>query len=371
MPQPLTYPGVYIEELPSGVRPVIGVATSITAFVGYAPRGPEHRAVRLASFGDYERRFGGVDRESEMSLAVQQFFRNGGSDALVVRVPKDDAESASITLHDATTAPANPALILTAASTGVWGNALAVDVDHAGAPDDRSFTVSITDLTTGAEERFANLTVDPGSTRFAVTRLNDPDRGRARDRQRGDAAAARPVAGRHAGRRRLPAGQRRRGQELHARGPADRPLSVTPSSLPQPQPQVAPVAVVVIGRNGERVADLDRRAARARRAQDQRRARAGRPAAGLGVRVVPAGSGRGLRIVADVDAGVAPSATDAAFTVTGVAAAGPTPTALPCSGWPRRLPNVGPLLRRRHRAPAPRAASRRGGRHDAARRRRR
>jgi phage tail sheath protein FI len=45
MPQPLTYPGVYIEEVPSGVRTIVGVATSITAFLGRAPRGKVHRPV--------------------------------------------------------------------------------------------------------------------------------------------------------------------------------------------------------------------------------------------------------------------------------------------------------------------------------------
>src|SRR5215471_7523901 len=124
MPQTLTYPGVYIEELPSGVRPVIGVATSITAFVGYARRGFENRPLRVNSFGDFERRFGGLAADSELSLAVQQFFFNGGTDALVVRVPKTDAVAASVTLRDAA---ATNALILAASSTGVWGNSLVID----------------------------------------------------------------------------------------------------------------------------------------------------------------------------------------------------------------------------------------------------
>ena len=67
---------------------MIGVATGVTAFVGYVRTGPENRAVRVDTFGDFERRFGGVDRDSELSLAVQQFFRNGGAAALVVRVPR-------------------------------------------------------------------------------------------------------------------------------------------------------------------------------------------------------------------------------------------------------------------------------------------
>lgn len=59
MPVQPTYPGVYIEELPSGVRTITGVATSITAFVGYTARGLDHRASRILSFADFERAFGG------------------------------------------------------------------------------------------------------------------------------------------------------------------------------------------------------------------------------------------------------------------------------------------------------------------------
>ena len=58
----LTYPGVYIQEVPSGVRTITGVATSITAFVGRAAAGPTDEPVTLTSFADYERRFGGLDR---------------------------------------------------------------------------------------------------------------------------------------------------------------------------------------------------------------------------------------------------------------------------------------------------------------------
>ena len=49
MPVALTFPGVYIEEIPSGVRTITGVATSITLFIGWAPRGPTDRALRLTA----------------------------------------------------------------------------------------------------------------------------------------------------------------------------------------------------------------------------------------------------------------------------------------------------------------------------------
>ena len=79
MPSALTYPGVYIEEIPSGVRTITGVATSITAFVGRAQRGPVNRPVRVQSFAEFSRIFGGLWALSRMSYAVNQFFQHGGS----------------------------------------------------------------------------------------------------------------------------------------------------------------------------------------------------------------------------------------------------------------------------------------------------
>ena len=76
-----TYPGVYIQELPSPVHPITGVATSIAAFVGYTARGIDNRAQAIYSFSDFERLYGGLASNSEVSYAVQQFFQNGGSQA--------------------------------------------------------------------------------------------------------------------------------------------------------------------------------------------------------------------------------------------------------------------------------------------------
>ena len=60
MPSALTYPGVYIQEVSSGVHTITGVATSITAFIGRAARGPVNEPVTLNSFADFERTFGGL-----------------------------------------------------------------------------------------------------------------------------------------------------------------------------------------------------------------------------------------------------------------------------------------------------------------------
>ena len=86
MPVTPTFPGVYIEEVPSAVRPSAGVSTSITAFVGAATRGPTNRPTNIQSFSDYEKKFGVLHQWSTMSYAVYHFFLNGGSEALIVRV---------------------------------------------------------------------------------------------------------------------------------------------------------------------------------------------------------------------------------------------------------------------------------------------
>jgi hypothetical protein len=86
MPVAPTYPGVYITEIPSGVRTITGVATSITAFIGRAVRGATDEPVTINSFGNFERLYGGVWAASTLGYAVRDFFLNGGSQAIIVRL---------------------------------------------------------------------------------------------------------------------------------------------------------------------------------------------------------------------------------------------------------------------------------------------
>jgi phage tail sheath protein FI len=70
-------------------HPINGVATSITAFIGSALRGPTELPGSVNSFADFERLYGGLWAQSTLGYAVQQFFLNGGSQALIVRVGGD------------------------------------------------------------------------------------------------------------------------------------------------------------------------------------------------------------------------------------------------------------------------------------------
>lgn len=83
---PLSAPGVYVQEVPSGVRTIIGVSTSLTVFLGRTERGPVSQPTRVSSWEEFEDTFGGLLAESPMTYAVQDFFLNGGAQALILRL---------------------------------------------------------------------------------------------------------------------------------------------------------------------------------------------------------------------------------------------------------------------------------------------
>jgi uncharacterized protein len=193
MPATLTYPGVYIEEIPSGVRTIIGVATSITAFVGYTQRGLDNRATQIFSFADFERGFGGLAPDSELSFAVQQFYQNGGATAYVVRVPRDGATAAAVTLLSAVSGGAT-SLEVTILSTGTWSDNVIIDVDYDGVSDGDSFNLTITDLATGTVETFDDVTIDDTKNNFVESVVNDEDSGSKLISVKATPASGRPAA---------------------------------------------------------------------------------------------------------------------------------------------------------------------------------
>jgi phage tail sheath protein FI len=91
-------PGVYVQEVPSGNRTITGVATSIALFAGRTIWGPVNQPVTLSSFDEFQQRFGGLLSDSPMTYAVEDFFNNGGSIAIIARLFKapDGAKSAGV-----------------------------------------------------------------------------------------------------------------------------------------------------------------------------------------------------------------------------------------------------------------------------------
>jgi uncharacterized protein len=171
MPAALSYPGVYLEEISSGVRTITGVATSITAFLGRATRGPTDDPVMINSYGDFERQFGGLGVDYPMSYAVRDFYLNGGAKAVIVRLFVDLGQPA-----DSKTSISLDGLTLAAKFPGSWGKALRVSID----PEVLQETRLKFGLTVG--ERLFNLKVSYGSSNETFANVTLKDTARRLDR---------------------------------------------------------------------------------------------------------------------------------------------------------------------------------------------
>lgn len=174
----VTYPGVYIVEVPSGVRTIAGVETSIAAFVGYTGRGPTNAARQIFNFGDFERAFGGLHRDSPLGYAVQHFYMNGGGKAWIVRVAQGAAR-ASVGLRNGVDGGAITVLTATAKSEGVWGNNLRLDVDYDTANPASLFNLTVIEfveqggvLQPARSEVHRNLGMSSFGANYAVDVVN-------------------------------------------------------------------------------------------------------------------------------------------------------------------------------------------------------
>ena len=156
--------GMTIEEGPPSVPAINGVPTSVTAFIGRALRGPINEPTRVRSFVEFERTFGPPWKDSTLGYAVSQFFDNGGTDALIVRV-HNGATVATATVGGLGLGAANP---------GRWGQRLRVRIDHDTRPIEPTggvgtlFTLTIRDEGAGLTEAFRDLSLEPGHPRLVT-----------------------------------------------------------------------------------------------------------------------------------------------------------------------------------------------------------
>jgi len=198
MPTTFTHPGIYVEEVPSGVHPIAGASTSDTAFVDYFARGPVGVAVRVTSLEEHERIFGGPDRQSAGSYAVRLYFQNGGQVAWIVRVIPGAAPAIAVVDLETSTA-GEKALRVQAASPGAWGSNLEVAVtetvpaDSTGATFNLFVREAVPDGSGGKQivtaEAHRNLSMTTGAANFApavvsaasaLVDLSEPTAGAAR-----------------------------------------------------------------------------------------------------------------------------------------------------------------------------------------------
>jgi phage tail sheath protein FI len=184
MPEYL-YPGVYVEEVDTGNKPIEGVSTSTVGFLGIAERGPT-KATLITSFGDYTRAFGRYVKDPDgidhyLTYAVEGFFQNGGKRCFVQRVAHSDPVTGA---NSASRARAVlPALTIWATGPGTTGNNIAYQIGDAGLDPANLFKLTVlywagtppSDLTSNPTvvEVFDNLSSTPGAGTFYESEIND------------------------------------------------------------------------------------------------------------------------------------------------------------------------------------------------------
>jgi phage tail sheath protein FI len=177
MPVSPTYPGLYVEEIPSAVHNIVGVSTANTAFVDFFTQGPMNVATQITSFTEFQNQFGGLDTRSEASYGIMQYYLNGGQTAWVVRVAGGNPAAARVTLESSS--PPQPTLRVVAASPGIWGENLQVGIDYNTRPTGL-FNLTVRELDSATNptqvlnsEVYRNLSMGVNDPNYGVAVINN------------------------------------------------------------------------------------------------------------------------------------------------------------------------------------------------------
>ncbi len=139
----VSYPGVYVAEIPGGARPIEAASTSTAAFVGIAEKGPDGAAVRVTGWDEFQKAYGGFIAASYLAESVYSFFNNGGRQCYIVRVTPSDATRADITLQNRAGTPVAQGVKFLAKNKGDWGNYLLLTIENATADPGNGFKLTI------------------------------------------------------------------------------------------------------------------------------------------------------------------------------------------------------------------------------------
>jgi hypothetical protein len=176
MPSDTSNSGIYVVEGPARGQPIAVADDSVTAFIGPAPRGPVDHAVAIATPEEFTRIFGSPECHCRLELALRQFFSNGGSNAVVVRVSVTNVRNR---VH---LPMQHGHLLLEARNPGPLEYLRAsVDYDGIDAEDTASFNLVIQRLRSpgsawiDAQEYYRRVSMDSGSRDFLGYLLEQSD----------------------------------------------------------------------------------------------------------------------------------------------------------------------------------------------------
>ncbi len=155
-------PGVYVQEVSSGSKPIEGVGTATAAFVGLAEKGPINEPTLVTNWTQFTTRFGDFVPDTYLAHAVYGYFLNGGGAAYIVRVGSGEAApEASAKAALPLVSSSGGALRLSAVESGPTGDELVVEVLEAGEASDGSFKIVVS-RNDQVEETFDNVTAKRG-----------------------------------------------------------------------------------------------------------------------------------------------------------------------------------------------------------------
>lgn len=164
-------PGVYVEEVDSGSRPIEGVGTAVAAFVGLAETGPVNQPTLVTNWSQYVQNFGGFVEGTYLAQSVYGYFQNGGGACYIVRVGSDASSNGNAQALGAGSTSAEATLAgykVQALESGPAGNDITVEVADAaeGAPEDAfNLVVKRGDK---VQETFENVTLKKGRQNVAT-----------------------------------------------------------------------------------------------------------------------------------------------------------------------------------------------------------
>ena len=177
MPVAVSYPGVYVQEVPSGVRTIAGVSTSIGLFIGRAVSGRMNTPLQCLSYEDFIRAFGSGDAGGDMMRAVKLFFTNGGSMCYAMRIALGASAASVMLRNDANT---DDVLQVSALSAGLYGDDIRLAVSYNTQLPEATFNLEVfrwSKASTGALqksgiENYVALSMDPAHPRYAPDIVN-------------------------------------------------------------------------------------------------------------------------------------------------------------------------------------------------------
>jgi uncharacterized protein len=160
-------PGVYVEEVDKGSKPIEGAGTACAAFIGFAEKGPINQPTFIPNWTEFVNNFGGFIKGGYLASAVYGYFQNGGGRCYVSRLSSGDTESESTNAVATLPSQAQPSLeslIITALEAGAAGAETTIEVVKPAGDNPPEDQFTLIARRAGTEEKFENMSLRKGKS---------------------------------------------------------------------------------------------------------------------------------------------------------------------------------------------------------------